>query len=149
MYILRGIVHKATETHVHILASRDDLTRIENIVKNSPSQQITFRIDMEDVPTGIATLRQNLVNLFTADKKPVDSPGSQVEQSRLSWLRDVLIRLRKPHFDRSLIRTMFTPQKGAPVQPIPGCDLMDLCMEFADLNPDQQAAAEQVRISNR
>jgi DNA replication ATP-dependent helicase Dna2 len=148
MHILRGVVRKATETHLHIMASCDDLDRIERIAKSSSNGQVQFRMDMEDVPTGIATLRQNLVNLFTADKKAVDAPGSQVEQSRLSWLRDVLVRLRKPQFDRSLVKYMFTPGQRAPTQSVPGCDLMDLCFEFSTLNQDQQTAAEQVSEHN-
>jgi hypothetical protein len=146
MHIVRGTISKATESHLYILASRDDLKRIGNVMKNSPTETMTFRIDKEYFPTGITTLRQNLVNLFTADKKPIDVPGSQVEQSRLSWLRDILIRLRYPSFDRSLIKSMFTPAKDIIIEPVPGCDLMDLFFEFATLNRDQQAAVEQVRL---
>jgi hypothetical protein len=149
MHIVRGVVRKASETHLHILASRDDLNRIESALKGFSSEQIAFRIDNEDVPTGITTLRQNLVNLFTADKKPLDAPGSQVEQSRLSWLRNVLIRLQKPNFNRSLVKSMFTPGQDAARQPVAGCDLMDLAFEFSNLNPDQREAVEQVRFNSR
>jgi hypothetical protein len=147
MHLVRGSVHKVNETHIHILASRDDLTRIENFVnqKSASLSTTTFRMDKENLPTGITTLRQNLVNLFTADKKPQDTPGSQVEQSRLAWLRDVLIRLRRPTFDRSLVKYMFAPVSGIATESVPGCDLMDLRTEFSNLNQDQQAAVEQVR----
>ena len=147
MHIVRGSVHKVTESHIYILASRDDLTRIETFSKAASSVTTTFRMDKENLPTGITTLRQNLVNLFTADMKSPDTPGSQVEQSRLSWLRDVLIRLRQPVFDRSMVKLIFSPSKviTSPIEPVPGCDLMDLCLEFSTLNQDQQAAVEQVR----
>jgi hypothetical protein len=148
MHIVRGIVHKATDTHLQILASRDDLTRIENIVNVSASERILFRLDRDDTATGIGTLRQNLVNLLTGDiKSPNDEPGSPMVQSRLSWLRDVLIRLRKPVFDKTLVQSMFTPIRGTKVGAVPGCDLMDLCFESLTLNPDQRAAAEQVWLS--
>jgi DNA replication ATP-dependent helicase Dna2 len=149
MHIVRGVVRTASETHLHILASRDDLNRIESAVKGLSHEQMTFRMDNEDFPTGTTTLRQNLVNLFTADKKPLDAPGSQVEQSRLSWLRSVLIRLQKPSFNRSLVKSMFTPGKNTPAQLVAGCDLMDLCFEFSNLNPDQREAVEQVRHISR
>lgn len=149
MHIVRGVVRNASESQLHILASRDDLNRIENAVKSSPNEHTTFRMDIEDFPTGITTLRQNLVNLFTGDKKPPDAPGSQVELSRLSWLRSVLIRLHKPNFNRTLVKHMFTPGQDAPTQPIAGCDLLDLCFEFSSLNPDQREAVEQVRRPSR
>ena len=144
MHIVRGVVHKTTDTHLQVLASREDLTRMVNIVKESASEKILFRLDKDDTATGIGTLRQNLVNLFTGDFKSPDGPGSQTEQTRLSWLRDVLIRMRKPVFDKALVKSMFTPSPGTRVTAVPGCDLMDLCFEFSTLNPDQRAAAEQV-----
>lgn len=145
MHIVRGSVHKVTESHIFIQASRDDLTRIEICSSSASPTTPTFRMDKENLPTGITTLRQNLVNLFTADKKAQETPGSQVEQSRLSWLRDVLIRLRRPIFDRSIVKHMFTPSQGLPAEIVPGCDLKDLYMEFSNLNQDQKAAVEQVR----
>lgn len=144
MHIVRGVVHKTTDKHLLVLASRDDLTRMLNIVKASASEQVLFRLDKDETATGIGTLRQNLVNLFTGDMKSPDQPGSQTELSRLSWLRDVLIRLRKPVVNKALVNSMFTPRKGTKVAAVPGCDLMDLCFEFSTLNPDQRAAAEQV-----
>lgn len=144
MHLVRGVVHQATDSNLHVLASRDDHTRIEKIVTASASTGILFRLDRDDTAAGIGTLRQNLVNLFTGDVKSPDVPSSQVEQTRLSWLRDVLIRLRKPVVDRTLVKSMFTP--SVPVAAVPGCDLMDLCFEFSTLNPDQQAAVEQVCI---
>jgi len=143
-HIVRGQVHKATGTHLQIRASRDDLSRVEKLVKAAGDSQISFRLDRDDTATGIGTLRQNLVNLFTGDTKSPGEPGTFVQHSRLAWLRDVLIRLRKPTFDQSSIKSMFSPAPGTPIHSIPGCDLMDLAFEFTDLNPDQRAAAEQV-----
>jgi hypothetical protein len=147
MHIFRGVLHQTSVSEIHVLASKDDLLRIETVVKRLPHDKVEFRIDIEDSPTGVATLRQNLVNLFTGDKKSPETPGSQAEPSRLAFLRDVLIRLRKPRFDRTLVKSMFTAPPDSLVQTVPGCDLMDLCFEFSRLNSDQQAAAEQVCCS--
>jgi hypothetical protein len=145
MHIVRGVVHTVTESHLTVLASRDDLIRIERTVNRSSSQTFLFRIDKDDGATGTGTLRQNLVNLFTADVKSFGEPGKHVLQSRLSWLRDVLIRLRQPVFDETLLKSMFTPPSGSSASEVPGCDLMDLCFEYSTLNPDQKTAAEKVR----
>lgn len=145
-HIVRGYVHKATETQLQIRASRDDLNRIEKLVRGASVAEspISFRLDRDDVATGLGTLRQNLVNLFTGDMRNPGETGTQVEHERLAWLRDVLIRLRKPVFDQAEVKSMFSPAFGTQIDPIPGCDLMDLAFEFTELNPDQRAAAEQV-----
>lgn len=144
MHIMRSVVHNVDDTHLRLLASRDDLTRIENIVKAAPLQRIMFRLDRDDSATGIGMLRQNIVNLFTGDMRSPEEPNSKIEQSRLTWLRDVLIRLRKPVYDNSLVKSMFAPNTRTTVCTVPGCDLMDLFFEFTTLNFDQQTAAEQV-----
>ena len=143
-HIVRGAVHKVTETQLQIRASRDDLSRIEKVIKSANDCPILFRLDRDNVATGIGTLRQNLINLFIGDTKAPGEAGTQIEHTRLSWLRDVLIRLRKPVFDKSHVKFMFTPPLETHVEPIPGCDLMDLAFEFAELNSDQRAAVEQV-----
>jgi hypothetical protein len=147
MHIVRGVVQAVTESHLTVLASRDDLIRIERTVNRSSFRHFLFRIDKDDGATGTGTLRQNLVNLFTADVKSIDEPGTHVSQSRLSWLRDVLIRLRQPIFDETLPKSMFTPPFGSSASEVPGCDLMDLCFEYSTLNPDQKAAAGKVRYA--
>lgn len=146
MHLVQGVVHKTTYTHIFICASRDELTRIERKSKKCPDTQVHFRIDKANTASGIGTLRQNLVNLFTSDMKSPDESGLQREKSNLPWLRDVLIRLRKPLYDVRLIKSMFNPSHESDIATVPGCDLMDLCFEHSSLNPDQKAAAEQVSV---
>jgi hypothetical protein len=142
MYIVRGTIHKVSETHLFILTSCDDLDRMERFLKTSMNKTATFRIDKENFPTGITTLRQNLVNLLSADKKTTNAPpGSQIKPSRLSRLREILIRLHEPNFDKSLVQSMFATN----TDPVPGCNMMDLRREFSELNRDQQLAVEKVR----
>jgi hypothetical protein len=135
MHIVRGVLERATDTHIFIRASRDDRSRVQKVVAKAGALGIFFRVDRDEVATGAGTLRQNLVNLFTKDLP--DQPA------RLSWLRDAIVRLRAPAFNGALKKTMFFPGLG--IQGVPGCDLKDLRREFLELNTDQQAAIEKVR----
>jgi hypothetical protein len=134
MQIVRGALERITDTHIYIRASPDDRSRIQKVVTKAGKLGVFFRVDRDEVSTGAGTLRQNLVNLFTKDlpEKP----------DRLSWLRDVIVRLRAPAFNGDLKRTLFFPGLG--IHAVPGCDLKDLRREFLELNTDQQAAIEKV-----
>jgi DNA replication ATP-dependent helicase Dna2 len=141
MHIVRGTFEQASVNLVTIRASRDDLSRLERTVRRwkAPGQP-SFRIDRDEIATGIGTLRQNLVNLFSRDDI---LPGDESSLSnRLAWLRDVIVRLRAPAFDIGLKLTMFDPPTATVQCSFPGCDLMDLYMEYAELNGDQQAAVD-------
>jgi hypothetical protein len=136
MHLIRGIIESVSETSLSIRASVDDLLRIEKVISSAQSHTL-FRMDIDDIATGITTLRQNLVNFFTADQNPQYSANN-----RLSRLRDSIVRLKRPMFDDSMRNTLFTPPADAAL--IPGCDCMDLALEYADMNPDQQAAINAV-----
>jgi hypothetical protein len=75
------------------------------------------------------------------------SVHSKVLSLRLSRLRDVVIRLVPPTFDQTLKRSLFSPIGNCP--PITGCNLEDLALEFAEMNPDQKTAVEKVSQSGR
>lgn len=144
MHVVRGVVHATSDTKLHVRASRDDLTRIQKIVKASGVDHLQFRLDRDDSATGIGTLRQNLINLFTADVKPPEEQDAGSQQTRLSRLRDFIIRLREPIYDGGLVKSMFSPTPETSSYAVPGCDMMDLAFEYADMNSDQRAAAEKV-----
>lgn len=145
MHIVRGLFLRASETRVDFRATEGDLSRLLKFIQRStvPETTMLFRLDRDEVATGIGTLRQNLVNLMTRDALEETNPAcALMSRNRLSWLRDIVVRLRKPVYDEILKHSMFNPPKSVPL--VPGCDLMDLVMEYAELNADQQAAAEKV-----
>ena len=148
MHIVRGFLHSATDTKVAVKASRDDWTRIQNLVNDGPDDRpMLFRLDRHDTATGTGTLRQNLINLFTGRQTVAKDGTCDIWPARLSALRDIVVRLKPPEYDERLVHAMFNPvsSNSMPLPTVPGCDLMDLVVEFAELNPDQQAAAEKVR----
>jgi DNA replication ATP-dependent helicase Dna2 len=146
MHIVRGVIHSTTRDTLQIRASRDDLIRVQKITKRFGASCL-FRCDRDDNAMGIGTLRQNLINLLTLDANVSEDTNSTIPRTRLSWLRDVIIRRRKPVYDVSSVKFMFSPGADAMKFRIPGCDLMDLVFEHAELNPDQRAAAEKVMIA--
>jgi DNA replication ATP-dependent helicase Dna2 len=146
MHIVRGVIHATTSDTLQIRASRDDLVRIQKITKRLGASTL-FRCDRDDNAMGIGTLRQNLINFLTLDANVSEDTDSTVPSERLSWLRDVIIRRKKPVHDVSMLKFMFSPGKDALNFRTPGCDLMDLVFEHAELNPDQRAAAETVMIA--
>lgn len=146
MHIVRGIFYKATENEIFIRASGEDLVRVQGMVagKTVDGEQYLFRLDRDDVSTGVGTIRQNLVKLFTGDYHTTDeTKDNLVQQRRLPRLREILVRLKKPMFDELSIHKMFSTPDSA-VQTFTGCDLIDLCLEFTELNIDQRHAAEKV-----
>lgn len=143
MHILRGDVVNTSDTHVFVRAGPDDRSRIERLLANNGS--LLFRLDRDTSAAGTGILRQNLINLLTGDKKTSREPGTLQESSRLSRLRDLLIRQREPVFEVSSSHSIFTTiQKGAAAS-VPGCEMNQLAMEFESLNRDQQLAVQTVR----
>jgi hypothetical protein len=164
MHMVRGLVERTEGDRLLIRASRDDLERIRElavhykglhgnsdtppVAPSAPGKDLCFRVDKDKGSFGVGTLRQNLVNLFTADCVKAGAEGgltpNSILQNRLSWLRDVIICLKRPEFDRSLSASLFAT--GPDSSLLPGCDLETLAFEYADLNPDQRSAVEQVRL---
>jgi hypothetical protein len=148
MHIVRGFLDITTDTRVMIRASRDDLTRIQRLVAKAKAPLI-FRIDRDDGAFGTGTLRQNLINLFIRDTAESENGTPTVWPTRLPALRDAVVRLRPPRFRPEKEDAMFTPRTHSSFSPqeVPGCDLMDLAVDFAELNSDQRTAVRKVRLS--
>jgi DNA replication ATP-dependent helicase Dna2 len=145
MHIVRGFISRTTDSQVVVRASRDDLIRVQKHVARFDLP--LFRIDKHEVATGLGTLRQNVVNLFTRDAQPLEKSLQSSSTSRLPWLRDVIVRLQVPVFaDKDMQKSMFSSKTTGPVrcQTLPGCDLEELFYEYSDLNDDQRAAADKV-----
>ena len=157
MHVIRGSLERVEEDRILVQASKDDLDRIRRLcfrfigIHTQSSMncrpECLFRIDKDNISMGIGTLRQNLLNLFTGDRlKPGTKDDSDVNprmSGRLQWLRDIVVRLRAPEFDKSSASSLFSCQKTS--LNIPGCDLESLAFEYAEMNPDQRAAVEKVR----
>lgn len=148
MHLVRGILHNTTQTHVFIHASVNDLDRIRRVIRKNDNNidlptnkvrrlKLLFRADKDDAAFGVGTLRQNLVNLFSA--------GADTEESnrtrRLSSLRDVIVRNRTPRFHDDVAQSLFSTNSTVM---LPGCDMYDLVAEYAELNSDQKAAVQKV-----
>jgi hypothetical protein len=152
MNVIRGYLQEARSDEVVISAKREDLDRVRHMCSrykkfsNDDGQSaLMFRVDKDNSAVGIGTLRQNLINLFTADharsSKEELSKLDVARQRRLPRLRDSIVRLEVPSFgstDDSLLFRAAGPR-------IPGCDLQDLSKEFQTLNQDQQSAVRKVR----
>lgn len=139
MHIFRGILHRVTENRLFLMASNDDLKRIHKI--SSKNVGVLFRLDRDEVATGVGTLRQNLINLFVAPPGEGETNG---RAARCTNLRGLIINLQAPKFDMAQAETMFYHSQNMIPLGVPGCDLDDLAIEWCDLNPDQRRAAEMV-----
>jgi DNA replication ATP-dependent helicase Dna2 len=148
MHLVCGMVEATNENDIVIRATKDDLIRIEKISMHS-----IFRIDKDERATGIGTLRHNLITLFAGADMQEESEriaSHQAKLRRCSILRDILIRHRPPVFVRTLEKNIFNnPALEVDSVGIPGCNLLDLAREFAELNPDQQAAVTKVRLGKQ
>eukprot|EP00980_Cylindrotheca_fusiformis_P003269 scaffold738_cov124-Cylindrotheca_fusiformis.AAC.8 len=158
MHIVRGIVENVQNEKLLVMARREELERIRDLVirhrnfcdKNGePYSPLSFRFDKDTSSVGIGTLRQNLINFFTADfsgkKDEQLSQASAAKKLRLPKLRDLVIRLEKPRFDINVSVELLFRSVG---QTIPGCDMKGLSTEFSQLNPDQRQAVMKVVSAN-
>lgn len=155
MNIARGIVDSVDERRLKIRVSRYELAQVSRLNQQwneacQADEPLRFRVDKDDVSTGIGTLRQNLIQLLTGDAKTAEEEetNAQSRGERLSSLRDVVIRLRVPSFDEKLGKCIFDPSKNpsqSVVEPGADCELLALAAEFSELNTDQRIAVEKVR----
>lgn len=140
------IVRAAPET-IHKI--EDLLDRFQNSNKNG-TEKLHFRVDVDDSYSLMGTLRRNLVDLLTKDRVKSDETAGQPDlrsvmlQKRFSRHRELIIRLERPVYNEDQQKNMFNPPPNA--RPVPGCDPMDLAMDFSKMNGDQRAAAEKVRF---
>ena len=144
----RIVIRFSVQEYSQITLYVSNLGRIRNI------EHITFRLDKDEVSTGVGTLRQNLINLFTTDITPFGSKESDprltqgtLVRNRFSWLRDVVVRLRSPVFGDLPRNKMFARPTGV-FETLPGCSLELLRLDFEKLNDDQQRAVEKVFNAN-
>jgi hypothetical protein len=153
MNVVRGFLKVATAAEVVLSANQEDLDRIQDIHdrfsklslddEGEGDSPLLFRVDKENSAVGIGTLRQNLINLFTADARKSDedsTPWEVATQRRMPRLRNFVVRLEPPSFRKINDSTLFQ-SKGPP---IPGCDPQILSQEFQSLNQDQQEAVRKV-----
>lgn len=147
LYLVRGTLVKADSSSITIHSSHNDAERALAFVRESQEMghQVRFRLDKDLASFGTGTLRQNLINFFTRDGEPPETPSKSTVRydRRLPWLRDMVVRLTPPTFEENIKKSLFSSVQGD-VRTVPGCDMMDLALEFSELNPDQQAAVEKV-----
>lgn len=147
MHIVRGFLQSSTENSVVVHATISDLFRIHRLVtstRNTPE----FRIDRDNVSTGIGTLRQNLVGFFTGDRVKSETGADIQRTTHLPRLRNCIIRGKAPRFCESstqqLFRAHLNNPTGIPTGVLPGCGLPDLAIEYSELNRNQQEAVMKV-----
>ena len=173
MNVFRGIVQKVTEQSVTILASKNDLRQLQDLLTlwrecNGDSSPLRFRLDKDEVATGTGTLRQNLIKLFTADIPTFKLQRKQQQQNgnshaananassdfdsrlqiRMPWLRRAIIQMERPQFDPSRTRSMFDPQSFSGAPKVRGCDFEQLSAQYLTLNVDQRHAVDKIISMN-
>ena len=163
MHIVRGIVKMILDTSIYVTTSIGEMNELryyESRLSKLNCVRSRYRLDKDEIITGIGGLRQNLVKFFTADiRQPVDkSIAIECDKSkltgvpnflppRLQRLRELIVKLTPPQFDHHLLSSMFSGPEQSRVFEIKGCDFMDLVTEFHYLNPDQRNAVEKVSIA--
>ena len=175
MNVFRGIVQKVTEQSVTILASKNDLRQLQDLLTlwrecNGDSCPLRFRLDKDEVATGTGTLRQNLIKLFTADIPTFKLQRKQQQQNgnnhaanantnassdfdsrlqiRMPWLRRAIIQMERPQFDPSRMRSMFDPLSFSGAPKVRGCDFEQLSAQYLALNVDQRHAVDKIISMN-
>jgi DNA replication ATP-dependent helicase Dna2 len=150
MHLARGIVQSVHESKIVVRVSSEDSRQLRKELEAVTMQRriLKLRIDRDDVQTGLGTTRLNLINLFTGDAKPLDQSKADprllrhcTSRNRYQWLRNVLVKLHPPQFDRLLCNSMFCTTEKCD---IPGCSIEELKFEFSLLNCDQKEAVMQI-----
>jgi hypothetical protein len=148
LYLVRGTIAMSDSLSVTVHASHNDAERARAFVRQSQEvgNVVRFRLDKDLASFGTGTLRQNLINFFTRDGDMPETTNTKEAvryDQRLPRLRDMVVRLKPPQFEDGIKKSIFNSRQ-AQAKAIPGCDMLDLALEFAELNPDQQAAVEKV-----
>lgn len=142
MHLVRGFLDKCLDDEVTVRATFDDLVRIRKYAERYGSRSCHFRIDRDDVATGVGTLRQNLVNLLVSESTKEKGDVTSRKTRRAQWLREVIVKLRIPVF--AVTNPLFRAANTGLHFVIPGCDMKQLELEFESLNVDQKAAVVKV-----
>lgn len=158
LHFTKGTVYAVDDDKILVSSTTEDLDKINALAEryNSVRQQLEsktaadshellFRIDRNETSIGIGTLRWNLINFMNGDfvhTGQKDPPTTQelIKKQRLPWLRDMIIRLKRPTFDSATLTTLFEDSSNR----IPGCDMQTLAVEFDQLNVAQQDAIQKV-----
>ena len=146
MHLARGIVHHLRDDEIVLRVSESDVARIEKIFSDTGETQIpTFRLDRDEVATGLGILRRNLINLLTGDKIPAaDKPPLA---NRLPKLREIILRKCEPTY--SPLKTgIFNPPKSISFPDIPSLHVKQMSAEFAKMNSDQRRSILKVMTAN-
>jgi AAA domain len=148
LHIARGDVYESSEHRIGLSVPHDDLLRLHKLASRALPTKLQFRMDRDSGATGVGTLRQNLINLLTGDKKTNSEPGNTAEESHLPRLRELLLNLHPPKYDDWKSDLMFHQSPGKTVRTqVPSCDLASLETEFKALNLDQQSAVRKVFVA--
>jgi hypothetical protein len=160
MKVFRGTVERIdSDDQLVIRTSPETPKRLDELIDNfekdetKESTELLFRLDTNDTNTLVGTLRRNLIDLLTKDReKPENGKGEPdlralVLQKRFSRHRDLIIRLQTPIYSAEQQRHMFNPPPGA--RTLPGCDPIELAMDFSSMNGDQRSAVEKVYFTSR
>ena len=139
--ISRGIVKGLDERNIFIRLSHADIRRLLTL-SLSNQEELLFRLDKDDFMAGTSTLRQNLLNLMTADVLPFSTKSNTSQEtlsntqhaltSRGPSLRRSIVHLDAPEFSPVSMNALFGSNKT-------------LAEEYSTLNRDQKAAAYKVR----
>lgn len=153
MYAMEGYIDSIEEDGIFISMTSDEMNQIrqlsgcheDNAQENSKSYRLLlFRLHKSTKSVGTGTLRWNLVNFLTSDYTARTEAEFReldlIKQRRLTWLRDVVIRLKVPEFAQNPPSPLF---HGIDLN-IPGCNLPELAKEFHLLNDAQQMAVKKV-----
>lgn len=149
MHLVRGFLHRVDDKRVLLRVSKHDSSRIHKFVSRSGAVP-KFRIDRDDVSIGIGTIRQNLINFFTADTTESRKVKDQDWPGALAHLREIVVRLHPPKCVHDKDCDMFDASDNAhsstAKRDVRGCHLAKLAEEFCELNPDQQNAVRTVSL---
>jgi DNA replication ATP-dependent helicase Dna2 len=156
MHITKGSIERIEEDKVFISTTYDEMNQIkllssryqdiaqQSTTGNFSSDSLLFRLDKNTNSVGTGTLRWNLINFLTSDYAVRDKTErtelDRIKQRRLTWLRDVVVRLQAPEFAEDPHSSLF---HGIDLH-IPGCNLLELSEEFSLLNEAQQMAVKKV-----
>jgi DNA replication ATP-dependent helicase Dna2 len=155
-HITKGSIDRIEEDRVFVSTTYDEMNQIKLLSSryqdiaqqstkgNCSSDSLLFRLDKSTNSVGTGTLRWNLINFLTSDYAVRDKTEctelDRIKQRRLTWLRDVVIRLKAPEFAEDSHSSLF---HGIDLH-IPGCNLLELSEEFSLLNDAQQMAVKKV-----
>jgi hypothetical protein len=155
MHLARGLIQALNDDEITVKITQQDYRQIlaENEFTKTQRRTMHYRLDRDDIQTGLGTTRQNLINLLTGDVKPFENSQSDpkltqnqlVKRNRHEWLREAIIKLRAPEYDQRNLLNIF--ERSDSVE-IPGCNVHELKQEFHCLNTDQQEAVKKVIMAN-